>query len=148
MNKGVYKRVLNFKKKYSFTLALRLKKHSQVIENILDDDEETLYAFCGQRNDENSVFFATCVVCLTNKRIIIGQKRVLWGYFVTSISPELFNDLKIYSNLLWGKVEIDTAKEVVFISNLDKHSLDEVETSVNKIMLENKRRIKMKSVEQ
>ena len=35
-------------------------------------------------------------------------------------------------------VSIDTAKEKVYISNLDKNSLDEVETAINRIMLENK----------
>ena len=53
-----------------------------------------------------------------------------------------FNDLKLYSGLFWGKIEIDTVKEVIFVSNLDKKSLDEIETNVNKIMLENKRKIK------
>ena len=135
---NIYNRAYNFKKKYGMTIAFRLKKHAEVIQNILDNDEEVLYAFCGQKNNDHTVWFSSCIVTLTNKRILIGQKRVLWGYFITSITPELFNDLKVSASLLWGMVSIDTAKEKVYISNLDKNSLDEVETAINRIMLENK----------
>lgn len=138
MKNNIYNRAYNFKKKYSMTVAFRLKKHAEVIQNILDNDEKVLYAFCGQKNNDHTVWFSSCVIALTNKRILIGQKRVLWGYFITSITPEMFNDLKVSASLLWGMVTIDTAKEKVFISNLDKKSLDEVETAVNRIMRENK----------
>ncbi len=136
MEKSVYRYARRFKIKYSFTVAMRIRKHSAVIENILDDDEEVLYAFCGQKNGDPFMFFDSCVVALTNKRMIIGQKRVLWGYFLTSISPKLYNDIKIQANLLWGTVIIDTAKELVKISDLSKSSLDEIETRVNRIMIE------------
>jgi len=135
----VYNLASRFKKKYSFTIASRIRKHSEVIENILDKDEKVLYAFCGQKNDTNTSLFQTAVVALTNKRIIIGQKRVIYGYFITSITPDLFNDLKIHAGLFWGMVIIDTAKELVYISNLEKSSLDEIETYVNRIMLEDKK---------
>lgn len=138
MKNNIYDNVFNFKKKYSMTVAFRLKKHSQVIQNILDSDEKVLYAFCGQKNNDHTVWFSSCVVVLTNKRILIGQKRVLWGYFITSITPEMFNDLKVSASLLWGMISIDTAKEKLYVSNLDKKSLDEIETSVNRIMRENK----------
>ncbi len=138
----IYNRVLKFKKRYPGTLVFRLKKHAKVVENVLDKDEQVLYAFCGQRNDQMSMFFDSSVIALTNKRLIIGQKRLFWGYFVITVTPELFNDLKIRSGLFFGSVEIDTVKENIFISNLDKKSLDEIETMVNKIMLDNKRRLK------
>ena len=137
--RSVYSWATRFKRKYSFTIASRVKKHASVIEKILDKDEEVLYAFCGQKNDSHFSLFQTAVVALTNKRIIIGQKRVVYGYLLTSITPDLFNDLKIHAGLLWGMVIIDTAKEIVYISNLEKGSLDEIETYVNKIMLEDKK---------
>ena len=137
----IYPLVSRFKKKHSFTIATRIKKHCAVIEKVLDKDEKVLYAFCGQKNDDNVSLFQTCVVALTNKRILIGQKRVLYGYFITSITPDLFNDLKIHAGLFWGMVIIDTAKELVHVSNLDKGSLDEIETYVNRIMLEDKNRL-------
>jgi len=134
--------VRKFKKKYPMTIACNLSKHSKVAESIIDNDENVLYAFCGQKNDSYKLLFDTCVVVVTNKRIIVGQKRLLWGFNITIVTPELFNDLKLYAGLMFGKVEIDTVKEVIFISNLDKKSLDEIETNVNNIMLKNKRRIK------
>lgn len=134
MKDSVYRRIINFKKKYPLTVAFRLRKHADVIENILDEDEKVLYAFCGQKALAHNVFFSSCAIALTNKRLLVGQKRVFWGYLITSVTPDLFNDLKVEASLLWGKIIIDTAKEKLFVSNLDKASLDEVETAVNRIM--------------
>ena len=145
--RSVYSWASRFKRKYSFTIAARSRKHSQIIERVLDKDEEVLYAFCGQKNDSNVSLFQSCVVALTNKRIIIGQNRVVYGYFITSITPDLFNDLKINSSLFWGSVIIDTNKELVQISNLDKKSLDEIETMVNRIIMEDKQRLREKMEE-
>ena len=136
----VYKYVCRFKRKYPMTIANCLQRHSKVAASVIDKDENVLYAFCGQKNDTHGMIFDTCVIVVTNKRLVIGQKRLLWGYQVTSITPELFNDLKISSGLVWGKVEIDTVKEHLFVSNLDKKSLDEIETNVNNIMLKIKRK--------
>ncbi len=138
----VYKLVRRFKAKYGMTIAFNLRKHSEVVESVIDKDEHVLYAFCGQKDDSHKMIFDTCVVALTNKRIIVGQKRVLWGYQVTTITPELFNDLKLNSGLLWGKIEIDTIKENLFISNLDNKSLDEIETNINRMMLEEKKKLR------
>ena len=139
VNDTIYRLACRFKRKYPMTIANCIRKHSFVAASIVDKDEQVLYVFCGQKNDTHGMIFDTCVVVVTNKRLIIGQKRILWGYNITTITPELFNDLKISSGLLWGKVEIDTVKEVMFVSNLDKKSLDEIETSVNTIMLKNKK---------
>ncbi len=138
--RSIYKMVSKFKKKYPYTIAIRLKKHAAVVENFLDEDEEAYYTFCGQRNDSNNLLFDSCVVALTNKRIIIGEKRALFGYYVLNISTKLFNDLTITSGIIWGRIEIDTVKENVFISNIDKRALDEIETMVHKIVLQNKKR--------
>ena len=140
VNDAVYRLVCRFKRKYPMTIANFIKKHSFVAASIIDKDEKIVYAFCGQKNDTHGMIFDTCVVVVTSKRLVIGQKRILWGYTITTITPELFNDLKISSGLLWGKVEIDTVKERMFVSNLDKKSLDEIETNVNQIMLNNKKR--------
>ena len=135
-----YNLVCRFKRKYPMTVASFLKRHAKVAESIVDCDEDILYAFCGQKNDSLSVLFDTCVVIVTNKRLIIGQKRLLWGYQITTVTPDLFNDLKLYSGLFWGTVEIDTVKEVIYVSNLDKKALDEIETNVNRVMIEGKKK--------
>lgn len=137
---SVYPRVLRFKRKYPMTIVFRLRKHAAVVDSILDKDEKILYAFCGQRNDDNRFLFDSCVVALTNKRIIVGEKRI-FGYYIINVRAELFNDLKIRAGLFFGHVEIDTVKENIHISNLDKKSLDEIETMIHRIINDNKKRI-------
>ena len=136
----VYEKVSEFKKKYPLTLTwFRLKKHSKVIEDHLNPDEKVIYVFAGQKNRGNLDIFQTCVVCLTNKRILIGQKRVTWGYFLNSITPDLFNDLTVNMGIIWGGIIIDTVKEEVFISNLARKSLDEIETAITTFMMKEKK---------
>lgn len=137
----VYDHAKLFKSKYPKTVSWwRLKKHAKVIEQHLNPGETIKYAFVGQKNDLFYDIFGTCVVALTNKRILIGQKRVVFGYFLSSITPDLFNDMEVYQGLLWGKITIDTIKEVVVISNLDKKSLPEIETSITEFMMEEKKK--------
>lgn len=131
MENKVYKLAKRFRNKYFGTIAFRIKAHSDVIFKHINPDEKILYVFCGQKGNSNREIFSTCVVALTNQRILIATKRVLWGYFLTTITPDLFNDLKVESSLLFGKVIIDTAKEIVTISNLAKSSLREVETAIS-----------------
>ncbi len=134
-----YKRILEFKRKYPDTLTFRLRLHCDVIDKHLNPDEEILYAFAGQKNDNFWEIFNTCVVVITNKRIMIGTKRVLWGYFFSSITPDMFNDIEVNSSLIWGNVVIDTIKEVVTISNISKRALPEVETEISSYMMEAKK---------
>ena len=144
---SVYKKVLEFKKRHSLTISFRNKAHAKVIDIHLNPDEKILYAFCGQKNRSHSEIFSSCIVALTDKRILIGQKRVLWGYFYTTITPDMFNDLSISAGLIWGRVVIDTAKEVVHISNIDKSALDEIETAITSHMMEEKKKYKERKTE-
>lgn len=134
-----YKMVMKFKRKYPSTFTFRLREHSDVIDKHLNPGEEILYAFAGQKNDNFWEIFNTCVVVITNKRIMIGTKRVLWGYFFSTITPDMFNDLTVNSGLIWGSVVIDTIKEVVTISNISKRALPEVETEITSYMMEAKK---------
>ncbi len=136
---SVYQKVLEFKSKYPMTIAWRLKKNSRVIEQHLNDDEYVTYAFAAQKSVSSFHILGTAVIALTNKRIVIGRDRVVIGYFFDSITPDLFNDLKIKSGLLWGKIFIDTVKELVCLSNLDKGALAEIETKISSFMLEEKK---------
>ena len=58
----------------------------------------------------------------------------MWGYFLTTVTPELFNDLKVQSGIIFARVLIDTAKELITVSNLGKGSLREVETAISTYM--------------
>ena len=143
-----FEKVKEFKKKYPHTIVWRLYQNASVVEEHLNPDEEILYAFAGQKNDSFLDFFSTAVVVLTNKRILIGQKRVLFGYSLNSITPDLFNDMQIFKGLLWGKVTIDTVKETVILTNLDKKSLIEIETIISEFMMEEKKKYGYKRFEE
>lgn len=139
--RSLYEQVSEFKKKYPKTITWnRLKKHCSVIEQHLNPEEEVLYAFAGQKNEHPLDWFSTSVIALTNKRILIGQKRVLIGYSLNSITPDLFNDMQIYRGIRWGKITIDTIKEVIILTNLDKKSLPEIETNISEFMMKEKQK--------
>lgn len=135
---SVYSMVKEFKRKYPFTVAWRLKAHCKVIEKHLNKGEHVIYAFVGQKNFNSTDIFTTYVVTLTNKRILLAQKRVFFGYFLITITPDMFNDLKVKMGLFWGKVLIDTVKELIVISNIQKSALDEIETQVSEYILREK----------
>lgn len=139
MSKSVYQMVLEFKERHPWTIGWRIKKNSSVVEMHLNPDEKVIYAFIAQKNDNLFNIFGSAVVALTNKRILIGRKRVIIGYFLNSITPDMYNDLKVSSGLIWGKVYIDTIKEFVTLSNISKEALREIETEITSYMLEAKK---------
>lgn len=124
----IYPLIRRFKNRYPLTIAWRLRSHAKVLEKHLNPGEEVIYAFVGQKNTSFDLF-NTAVILLTNKRILIGRDRMVFGYFLTSITPEMFNDFKISNLIIWGKVYIDTVKEHITISALDKRALVEIETN-------------------
>ena len=139
-NLNVYEMAHKFKKNHHGGIAWRIDKHCRVIEEHLNPGEKIIYVFCGQKNDKWYDIFMSCVVALTNKRILIAQDRVVWGYFLTSITPDLYNDLFVYRGLLFGKIIIDTVKEEVTITNLPKSALTEIETYISELMMNQKRK--------
>ena len=137
----VFEQVCKFKNKYPGTITwFRLHKHAKVVEDHLNEGEEPIYSFAGQKNDDVLDIWSTCVVCLTNKRIIIAQDHILVGYTMSTITPDMFNDLQVYSGIIFGKITIDTLKETVVITNLDKKCLPEVETQITTFMMEEKKK--------
>ena len=134
-----YSLVKQFMKKFPMTIAWRLKRHCNVIDKHLNPGENILYIFAGQKNDSYFNIFNTYVVVFTNKRIILATKRVLFGYFFKSITPDMYNDLTIHRGLIWGSIVLDTVKEVITITNIDVKALDDVETNITEIMLKHKK---------
>ena len=137
---SVYEKLVEFKEKYPMTVAWRLKKHAKIVDKHLNPGEEVLYAFAAQKNKSPLDIFMTYAVVLTNKRIILAQKRLIFGYFYTAITPDMFNDLTIKMGLIWGSVHIDTVKEVVKLSNIQREALDEIETHITEYMMEEKKK--------
>lgn len=138
MKSVTYSKIKEFKKRYPFTVAWRLKSHCKIVDQNLGVDEEVLYAFTGQHNDTFYNIMSTAVFVITNKRFIIATKRVLFGYFLYTITPDLFNDLTVVSGMVFGKVIIDTVKEKVIISNLSKSSLKEISNTVSDLLMKEK----------
>ena len=136
----VYELAREFKRKYPSTVAWRIKAHSKVIEKHLNPDEEVLYVFLGQKNKSSFDFTNTNVIALTNKRLLFATKRVMFGYFFTSVTPDMFNDLTVKQGMLWGRIIIDTVKEVIRLSNIDSNALPEIETHITEYMMEEKKK--------
>ena len=132
---SIYQNARRFKKKYPLTIAWRLRSNADILEKHLNPDEDVIYVFSGQKNDRAYDLFSTCIIALTNKRIMIGRKRVFWGYMFDSIMPYMYNDLNVRAGLIWGKIIIDTVKEEVVLSNIDKSALNEIETNISETMI-------------
>ncbi len=138
--KSVYELALEFKKRHPLTVGWRIRQNSSVVEKHLNDDEQVLYVFVAQKNNNPFNILGTAVIAITNKRILIGRKRVVIGYFLNSITPDMFNDLKVTSGILWGKIYIDTVKEFIALSNISKDALAEIENAISSYMMEEKKK--------
>ena len=136
----VLSKLLEYKRKYSSTIMWRVSAHCKILEQNLHDDEELLYVFAGQKNHNHFDIFNTFVVALTNPRLIFAQKRLIVGFSFSSITPDMFNDLQITSGLIWGSVMIDTVKEVIYLTNISKRSLSEIQKVITKFMIEEKKK--------
>mgnify|MGYP005763987685 CR=1 FL=1 len=133
---SIYEQALNFKRKYPKTIAWRLKAHSKIAQIHLNPNEKVKFVFACQKNSKSYEIFRTYVVVVTDKRIMVAQKRLLFGYFFISVTSDMYNDLTVMMGLLWGKVCIDTVKEVIMLSNIQKEALPEIETAISQSMME------------
>lgn len=136
----IYEQIKEFKKKYPITIAWRLKKHAKIIEKHLNPDEKVLYCFAAQKGFSSLDIFSTYAVVLTNKRIMLARKRLLFGYFFLAITPDLFNDLTVKSYIIWCRIYIDTIKETVELSNVSKKAASEIETQITEYMMDEKKK--------
>lgn len=136
----VYTKLKEFKEKYPSTVAWRLKAHSKVVEKHLNPGEEVQFVFAAQKGPASMDIFSTFIVVLTNKRILLAQKRVLFGYTFLAITPDMFNDLTVNTGIIWGKIYIDTVKETVILSNISKSAIDDIETQITEYMMEEKKK--------
>lgn len=138
--KSAYEFAMEFKRNHPMTIGWRIKQNASIVDRHINSDERVLYAFVAQKNNNPFNFWNTAVVAITNKRILIGRKRVVIGYFLNAITPDMFNDLKVTSGIIWGKIYIDTIKEFIVMSHLAKDSLDEIESAVSNYMMEEKKK--------
>ena len=135
-----YELAMEFKRKFPSTVAWRIFQNSKVVDQHVNPDENITYAFVGQKNESPFDIFQTAAIAITNKRIMIGQKRILFGYSLNSVTPDLYNDMQIYQGLLFGQVTIDTAKETIYLTNIAKKALPEIETQISTFMIREKQK--------
>ncbi len=136
----IYKLAMVFKNKYPLTLVFRIMPHCKIVAKHLNPGEEVRYVFLGQKNERVYEIFNSYVIVLTNKRILLARKRLIFGYFFSAITPDMFNDMQVKAGLLWGKVIIDTVTEEVRLSSISRNALDEIETEVTEYMMEEKKK--------
>lgn len=139
-----YQLAREFKRKYPSTIAWRIRSHCKVIDKHLNPGEEVLYVFFGQKNRSSFDFTNTNIVVLTNRRLLFATKRLVFGYFFTAVTPDMFNDLTVRQSLFWGRISIDTIKEEIKLSNISKEALPEIETQITEYMMKEKKKYKDK----
>lgn len=137
---SVYSKLKEFKRRYPATIAWRLKHHAKVIEKHLNPGEKVSYVFAAQKGVASMDIFSTFAVVLTNKRILLAQKKLIFGYTFLAITPDMFNDLTVNSGIIWGKLYIDTVKETVLLSNVSKRAMSEIETQITEYMMAEKKK--------
>ena len=132
---NIYEQALAFKRKYPKTIAWRIKAHSKIAQMHINPDEKVKYVFACQKNHHSYEILRSFIIVVTDKRIIVAQKRLIFGYLFISITSDMYNDLTLMMGILWGKVCIDTVKEVVMLSNIQKEALPEIETAISQTMM-------------
>ena len=111
MNKEIYRRAKEFKRKYPMTIAFRLRAHAKVASKFIGSDEEIKYVFVAQKNYQSYEIINTNIIVLTDKRLVVATKRLVFGYFLKVITPDMFNDLTIKTNIIWRSEERRVGKE-------------------------------------
>ncbi len=140
MESYTYEKLKAFDEKFPGSVTwFRLKKHCEIVDQHLNDNEKVEFIFAGQLDNDHLSVLNTGVIAITNERLIVAQNRFFIGYKFLSITPDLYNDLTIDSGLLWGMITIDTVKEKIYVSNLSKAALPEIETQITTYMHEAKK---------
>lgn len=140
----IYRKAREFRRKHPLTIAFRLKAHSKILAKHLNDGERIRYVFACQKGPSSYDIVSTYVVAITDRRIMIARKRILFGYFFLAITPEMFNDIKVKMGIIWAKIEIDTVKEFIVLSNIQSSAASEIESAVTQYVLKEKKKCKEK----
>ena len=128
-----------FRRKYPLSIVFRLKAHSKILAKHLNPGEKIGYVFASQKGPSSWDIFSSYVIAVTDKRIMLARKRLLFGYFFLAITPDLFNDIKVKKGILWSKIEIDTVKEFIVLSNIQPSAASVIETAITQYVMRKKR---------
>ena len=140
----IYRQAKKFRRKHPLTIAFRLKAHSKILAKHLNDGEKIRYVFAAQKGPSSYDIVSKYVIAITDRRIMIARKRLLFGYFFLAITPDMFNDIKVKMGIVWAKIEIDTVKEFIILSNVQSSAASEIETAVTQYVLREKKKFKKK----
>jgi hypothetical protein len=140
----IYRQAKKFRREHPLTIAFRLKAHSKILAKHLNDGEKIKYVFAAQKGPSSYDIFSTFVIAITDRRIMIARKRLLFGYFFLAVTPELFNDIKVRMGVIWAKIEIDTVKEYIILSNVQSSAASLIETYITQYVMKAKCRNKKK----
>lgn len=137
---STYNFVHDFQKKYPLTISwFRLKKHAKLLDKNLYPDEKIIYAFPGQIHSAGNGIFNTGIFAITNKRIITAQDRLIIGYKINAITLDLYNDLQVSAGVIWGSVTVDTVKETLVFTHIQKSGLIEIQKSITSYIIKSKK---------
>lgn len=107
-------------------------QHFQLLINNLMDGETILFPFIGLHNYSSvSKHDGNFAYAVTNKRIIMGQKKV-FGENFQSINWNNVNDITFTSGMAMGVITIDTIKEKFNVA-LDKISAQRVNRRIHEV---------------
>ena len=134
----IYRQSKKFRRKYPLTIAFRLRAHSTILAKHLNPGEKIRFVFATQKGPSSLDILSTYVIAITDKRIMIGRKRIVFGYFFLAVTPELFNDIKVKKGFLWAKIEIDTVKEYIILSNIQGGAASKIETAITQYVMKKK----------
>ena len=90
-------------------------KHCGVIEKMLDADEDIKFCFAGfKQADKKSKDESTggCIIAVSNKRILLGQKKAI-GQVSQTVLLDQLNDITTKRGLAKAYITIDTKKEKI-----------------------------------
>ena len=116
------------------------KSQRDIMEDANEKRKIQNYKFNENLDEELSKTRKVYESLVKEEKELLNIMNTLTNVSSVDLAKDMFNDLTVYSGLIWGKVQIDTIKEVVFISNLSKKSLDEIETSVTEYMMKEKKK--------
>lgn len=99
------------------TIKSSTRKHFEVLENQLQNDEHAIITFVGLHEQKDTDLQGNFAYAITNKRLIMSQKGAFGRDKTKTILLENLNDVTVKNGLVWRTIEIDTIKDHFSIKN-------------------------------
>lgn len=113
------------------------EKHFQVIAKNLQPGEDVLMTFIGLHNYISPTNHnGNCAFAITNKRILIGQKKIV-GEFFQIVQLNMLNDITMNSGFVLGVITIDTMKEKFNVA-VDKKQANNILQKIHDVIYASK----------